>query len=452
VLFLIKLRALLALTITLTMLTTCGGSAVPPAAEAPTTAPAAQAPTDAPAAEAPTTAPAAQAPTDAPAAEAPTTAPAEPAAAPTEGQAQVGPGGLEFPLKLPYLNFGTVVHLYYTDRERVMTLVDNAQFDWVRQQIHWKDIEGVPGEYYWDELDDIVRTVKGHNKKILISIVRSPSFYTADGSDGLPQDPKDLGNFVAAMAEHYGTDVDAYEIWNEQNLAHETGGRITLDDAGRYVELLAEAYDRIKEVNPAAYVLAGAPSSTGVTREDLAVSDLDYYRAMYTYKDGMIKGKFDFQAVHPGGSANPPGTLASDPENPSPADGWTDDDTFYFRHVENVRRVMEEYGLGDHQIWITEFGWATANNTPGYEFGNQISPELQAEYVIDAMDLAYREYPYVTNMFLWNMNFAVLWGGQGNPDHEQASFGLLNPDWSPRPAYLAVQGYVDRVRKEQPRP
>jgi len=46
------------------------------------------------------------------------------------------------------------------------------------------------------------------------------------------------------------------------------------------------------------------------------------------------------------------------------------------------------------------------------------------------------------------MNFAVLWGAQGNPDHEQASFGILNPDWSPRPSFLAIQGYLaERKRR-----
>jgi polysaccharide biosynthesis protein PslG len=278
--YIIRFRNLTLLGLLATLLTTCstaGQSAQPAASTSAPTSAATSAATTAPAATTATSA-ATSAATAQPttAAAAPTAATSDAAtAAPT--QVATGPGGLEFPLKLPYLNFGTVVHLYYTDRERVMTLVDNAQFDWVRQQIHWKDIEGKPGEYYWDELDDIVRTVKSHNKKLLISIVRSPSFYTADGSDGLPENPESLGNFVEEMARHYGTDVDAYEIWNEQNLAHETGGRITLDDAGRYVELLAECYDRIKAVNPGAYVLAGAPSSTGVTQEDLAVSDIEYY-------------------------------------------------------------------------------------------------------------------------------------------------------------------------------
>ncbi len=361
-------------------------------------------------------------------------------------------GDVTFPLETPYLEFGVVAHLYYTDAERVLQLAQNAGFDWIRQQIHWKDTEGPePGMYAWDELDYIVEATNRYGLKLLISIVRSPSFYTADGGDGLPEDPTTLGNFVEQMALRYGNRIGAYEIWNEQNLAHETGGRIEFEDVGRYVELLIECYDRIKAITPTAFVLAGAPSSTGVTDPDIAISDLDYFHAMYSYRDGIIDGKFDAQAVHPGGSANPPDTLW--PDNPSNADGWTDHPTFYFRHIENVRAVMEEYNLGHHQIWITEFGWATENETPGYEFGNQVSFEQQAEYITGAIDRIYEQYPWVGNTFLWNLNFAVLWNEQDPPQplHEQASFGILEGDWSPRPAYTALQGQIARIKAEQGR-
>jgi hypothetical protein len=121
--------------------------------------------------------------------------------------------------------------------------------------------------------------------------------------------------------------------------------------------------------------------------------------------------------------------------------------------MENVRRFMVEEGVGNYQMWVTEFGWATKNNTPGYEFGNFVSTEQQSAYIIDAMKMARDTYrdengkPWVGVMFLWNMNFAVLWGGQGNPDHEQASFGILNPDWSPRPSFLAIQSYLASIKK-----
>ncbi len=386
------------------------------------------------------------------------TAAVEPTAVPVEPTADVAPTATaeptttgKKPLRSDVMEFSVVNHLYYTDRERVLALTNIAGFDWVRQQIVWKDIEGPePGDYKWGELDGIVEDVSVHNLKLLISIVQAPTFYSEN--NGMPEDPVALGNFVEAMMQRYGTKIQAVEIWNEQNLAHENGGRVVPEDAGRYVELLVESYKRIKAVEPSTIVLAGAPSSSGVTDPNIAVADEIYYREMYRYKDGLIKDYFDVQAVHPGGSANPPETMW--PDNPSDAEGWTDHPTFYFRHVENVRKFMLEEGVGDHQIWITEYGWATENETPGYEFGNQITLEEQGDFILRALKYAYFNYrepngaPWLGNMFLWNMNFAVLWGAQDQPLHEQASFGILNPDWSPRPGFLAVQGFMNAIEQE----
>ena len=36
-------------------------------------------------------------------------------------------------------------------------------------------------------------------------------------------------------------------------------------------------------------------------------------------------------------------------------------------------------------------------------------------------------------------------------DHEQGAFGILNPDWSPRPSYLAVQSLIAELKQEQDR-
>lgn len=453
-----------------------------------------------------TTAPAETAGTDAPdapetPAEEATPAPAEPTDPLTDtGGTAIdtppAPDGHE-PLTTEYLEFGVVPHLYYTDHERVLQLVKNAGFGWIRQQVVWKDMEmfecpegfELQGpvcqsgdqtttpqhrKYVWDQLDPIIEATAAYDLKILISVVQSPAPYNPQ--HGLPQDPVTLGNFVAAMAERYGNQIQAYEIWNEQNLAHETGGRIVPEDAGRYVEILKESYQRIKAINPDAYVLAGAPSTTGFTREDVALSDLEYYRAMYSYQDGIVRDYFDIQAVHPSGSANPPDTLW--PDNPSTAEGWTEDSTFYFRHIEHVRDIMVEYGMGDHQMWITEYGWATENTTPGYEFGNQVSFEQQAEYITGAIRYTYENYPWVSNMFLWNMNFAVTWNEHlaflqqrgdltpeeqeminlywneadpGKPLHEQASFGILAGNWEPRPSFHAVQQTMAEIKAEQGR-
>lgn len=361
---------------------------------------------------------------------------------------RLGPGNLPYPLQLTKLNFGTVGHLYYTDQNLAMNLTQQAGFQWFRQQIHWRDIEDRSGQFFWGDLDGIVNEVNAHGVLLMLSVVRSPTWYTANGGDGLPQDPATLARFVGAIAEHYKGKVQAIEIWNEQNLAYENGGHVSLDDAGHYVELLKASYESIKAVDPSIVVVAGAPSSTATNDPSISMPDQEYLKAMYSYNNGLIKDYFDVQAVHPGGSANAPDTMW--PDKPSLAQGWTDQPTFYFRHVENSRKIMEAFGLGRHQIWITEFGWATQNNTPGFEFGNQISFDTQRDYIVGAMKQTYAQYPWVSNMFLWNLNFTILQQEHGvDALNEQGSFSIVNPDGSPRPAFLGVQQTIGEIKAAQ---
>ena len=117
-----------------------------------------------------------------------------------------------------------------------------------------------------------------------------------------------------------------------------------------------------------------------------------------------------------------------------------DDPTFYFRHVENIRNVMVQYGMGDKPIWLTEFGWAAAENVtsnpaPGYEYAWQNSEAEQAAYLVRAYEKARTEYqPWLGAMFVGNLNFATCF----SPHHEKSAFGVLRPDGSRGPAYDAL--------------
>lgn len=367
-----------------------------------------------------------------------------PPPAPTPTIKPAGPDGQPFPMKTQRLEFGAAAHLFYTARYTPLVMARDAGFGWVRQQIHWKDQEGPAGNYVWGELESIINDVSAQNLKLLISIVQAPGFYTLNGGNGMPANPDSLGNFVAALAERYKGKIGAIEIWNEQNLAYENGGQVLVKDAGHYVELLKAAYTRIKAVDPSIYVIAGPPASTATNGPGVAVDDMSYFKAMFEYQNGIIRNYMDAQAVHPGGSANPPDTIW--PDNPSKADGWTTDRTFYFRRVEDVRTLMVDKGMQDIPIWITEFGWATQNDSPGFEFGNQVSYQQQAEYIVGAMRRTAEQYPYVGAMFLWNLNFGPIKAQQGLPYHEQASFSILDGSYNPRPAYWAIQQYIGELR------
>lgn len=330
------------------------------------------------------------------------------------------------------LAIGASVHLFGQDRGRVLALAQEAGFGWIRQQVWWRDIEPWPDSYNWGELDAIIAAANAQGIQVLLSVVRSPG-WAAGGSYGFPDNPEDLGDFLHAMAERYRGRVQAYEVWNEPNLAHENAGRVP--EPGEYVELLHVAYRRIKEADPAAKVISAPLTPTGVTRRWLSTDDLDYLRGMLAYGDGLFPASCDAVGAHAAGTHNPPDTLW--PDEPGPWPDWLDHPTHYFRHVENIRGVLLEFGV-DKPIWITEFGWATANYTPGYEYGWDNTEEDQAAYIVRAFEIVEQDWPWVEGAFLWNLNFAMVRGDW----HEQGAFGIVRSDGSPRPAYLAVQGHL----------
>ncbi len=324
----------------------------------------------------------------------------------------------------------------WQDRNRVLQLSKNSGVNWLRQQVRWQDLHDQSGAIYWAELDTIVNDAHAAGVSLLLSVVRAPSWATSNGNNGLPA-PQHIGtfaDFMGQMAARYRGKVQAYEIWNEQNLAYENGGSVA--SAGLYMDVLVNAYNAVKANDPMAIVVSGAPSSTETNRSDIALSDITFFRQMFG--DPRFRSHVDAIGVHPGGQSNPPDTMW--PDNPSSEPGWTTSREFYFRRLEDIRGLMLEYGLGDRQMWITEFGWATPNNTEGYGFGNNTTFEEQAQYITRAFQMGRHNYaPWVGAMFLWQINFAVEWKYKGNEQHEQASFGVLNGDWSPRPAYLAIQ-------------
>ncbi|MDQ5850904.1 MAG: cellulase family glycosylhydrolase, partial [Chloroflexota bacterium] len=339
--------------------------------------------------------------------------------------------------------YGVNIRGYYADRDRALTLVKNS-FEannssgspaWIRQQVPWKDHMNRDGSIAWGELDGIVNTAAAKGVKVFLSIAKSPSWATNNGSDGLPNQANfaRFGQFVRAIVERYRGKVHAIEVWNEQNYAIENGGRVA--PASYYVDLLAVAYDAIKAADPNVIVVAGAPTPTATNKIDVAIDDIIYFQQMFAIP--KFWDKMDVVGAHFAGTLQPPDALPGQGARP---EGWNGNSEFFFRRAEDLRAAMVRAGRGDRQVWITETGWATQNNTPGYEYGNYNTAEMQAQYLKRAVEMARYNYaPWVGAVFVWNLNFAVSWQEAGNPLHEQAAFGILNPDWSPRPAFDIIQ-------------
>lgn len=320
--------------------------------------------------------------------------------------------------------------MYFQDKSRIYGMVQAAGFGWTKQQVRWADVEAVQGSPDWTELDDMVNQAAANNVQLLFSIVTSPSWSRADGAiNGPPDDAANFANFLTQMATRYAGQVGAYEVWNEQNLSREWGGAPL--SAGDYVELLKVAYAAIKQADPAALVISGALSPTGLNDANVAVDDALYMQQMYGYQGGVISTVCDAVGAHAGGYNNPPDDTPQ--KKTVRSNNFKGHPSFYFRRIEQLRDAMVLGGDSAKQMWVTEFGWSTSNKVKGYEYGADNTEADQASYLVRAFEIG-RQYGWVGGMFVWNLNFQQIVDDRD----EKWAFGVVRKDGSPRPSFTAL--------------
>lgn len=312
--------------------------------------------------------------------------------------------------------------------KRTIQEVTGAGFNWVRIQVQWKEIE--PAKNQWDPrpLDRLLEQAQGSNVKILASVVKAPDWAIDTTGNQFLKDYADWEGFMHFLAERYRGKIQAWEIWNEQNLAHEMGGTVRLLD---YCRLLEGGYNGVKKADPDAIVVFGGLTPNGVNDPKIAIDDVQYLRSFYNFQGGYYRKFFDVLGMHVSATNNPPDYMY--PDKPGTGD-WSNHPSFYFRRAEQLKLAMIENG-DPRPAWITEFGWTTANQAKGYEYGASNSEQDQADYLVGAFDYAKANWPWMTGMFVWNLNFSTI----SPPTDEKFPWSVVNADWSPRPAYDALR-------------
>ena len=333
--------------------------------------------------------------------------------------------------------YGFNVQLWHYDmvaRSNVIGDVTQAGFNWMTQQIEWQEVETEPGGYDWTQLDNLVGDGSNAGLNIMLSFSHAPVFYRTDASGLMPADPSTFGAFMAAVASRYAGQVQAYELWNEENLDREAGfGNV---DPSTYLPLLEAGYSGVKASDPNALVLLGAPSPTTSNVPGSIIDDISYLNQLYAINGGEAAGFFDAVSAHPSGFSNPPDCTPATPFC-SLSGAWNTDDSFFaFTRVSQYRDVMVANGDAGKQIWFTEFGYCS-NPTPppGYEYCKYITDDQQAQFLNQAYQMA-RNTPYVGAMFTWNLNFQL----SVPQDDEKWGFGIVRSDYSGRPAYGRLLG------------
>ena len=351
----------------------------------------------------------------------------------TSPQAPQAGSGTYLPATMSSPDFGAQAFLWWRAElaDRDLKLMNEAGFNWVKQALAWETIEGAgKGQFDWSIADRVVRQVNQDGLKFLARVGSDPdlgNFWAGHP----PQNSDNFADFVFALASRYNCSatavgcIQAYQIWNEPNLAREWGDN--RPNPAQYAEFLGKAYRAIKRANPNAIVISAGMAPTG-DDSNIAMPDDKFYDQMYQAMGGNSNGYFDMLGVHGAGFAAPP---ELDPAEAAANPKYGGYRFFAFRHIEDIRAIMVKYGDSAKKVVVLEFGWTYDPVNPAYAWhgaGAGIDEFTQSEYLKRAYEYAAANWrPWIGLMSLLTMP-NIDWLNDGNPqDEEQYWWAIMEP-------------------------
>jgi len=203
----------------------------------------------------------------------------------------------------------------------------------VRWDFSRSDIEKTPGTYDFAAWDAAVGDLAARNIATIGLLNQN------GGDENAPADVDGFAAFAEATARHFRGQVQAWEVWNEQNL----GFRFwkPAEDPTGYGVLLARVHDAVKRGDPAARVVFGGLNSQGLssTAEDF-LND-----AYFAHPD--LGSSYDALGIHP---------YPDYPPQHAPEDTVGLDRALGLK-LSRLRAMLVYYGDADKGLWVTEYGW-----------------------------------------------------------------------------------------------
>ncbi len=279
-----------------------------------------------------------------------------------------------------------------------------AGMTWVKFQLAWA--EDMDPSIAWT----LIQQGRQNRMHVLLSIngqVKYPS------SINIPA----YLEFLRGVA-YYGP--DAIEVWNEQNLDFEwPHGQI---DGGRYTrEMLAPAYNAIKEINPNIMVISGALAPTGAFFGDGGCSALGSGCDDWLYLQQMAQAGaanyMDCVGTHFNSGATPPSASTGHPADPG-----------YQHYSWYYGGMLQLYGgTFGRPVCFTELGYLSGEGyggvPPRYSWAQDTTVAEQAQWLAEAVQMS-KQSRQVRLLIVWNFDFTY-WG-----DDPMAGYAIVRPDGS----------------------
>jgi hypothetical protein len=248
---------------------------------------------------------------------------------------------------------------------------------WIRHDFAWDAIEPVPGTYNWAGFDQLVKSAHAHGISVIATLTYTPVWANGGHSDHTyePTSAIEFGNFARAVTARYAP--RGVHAYEIWNEPNISFWQPKPDPL-LYTQILCAAYKRIHAVDPQTWL-----------------------RALYT--DGA-KPCFDAVGHHPYIDAS---TQPDDLGN-----AWY---LMYGAYpADNLRQIMIANHDGAKRIWATEVGCRRSLGD------TQVASRLAHAFQLWS---SYRWAGVLAWFTYWDPN----------------QYGLVNDDWTPRPAWYAYQ-------------
>lgn len=305
-------------------------------------------------------------------------------------------------------------------------------FTHVKQVFAWHDIEPQPDEWHFGPGDRLLDAIEARDLALVARLSDAPywshpSLQDRDeaGYVDAPPDPDyldDWADYCGTVAARYAGRIAAYQIWNEPNLHREWG--YMPPDPAYYVEMLAACSEAIRAADPEAVIISAGLAPTGEHSDRVHRDDI--------YLDAMYRAGFqqyvDAVGVHAPGY-NVPDYGPDDAER----DGfgrWAS-----FRRVEDLRKIMIEYGDAARQMAILEMGYTTdPRPNSGYDWF-AVSEEEQAV----RLEAAFAYIAEHWRPWVGLVSAIYIPKPTWTPDDEQYWWSITDPEMEEvRPAFQAL--------------
>ena len=282
---------------------------------------------------------------------------------------------------------------------RTLAHIDSTSMDWVRQTFAWADIQPEPDRFEWAPWDRIVNAIPdNHIDETPLSLIavldtappwshpilrlrsgQASNFQPPTSNLQPPTSNLDFAKFAHAFAQRYGDRIDYYQIWDEPNLGDRWNGEV---NPVAYAEMLRQARDAIREVDPSAVIILAGLAPT-VETSPANMADWLFLRKLY---EAGAKDLFDVAAGKPYGF------------DTGPDDRRVDSDVLSFSHILLMREEMEAHGDVTKALWASHFGW----NVHPQSIWGRATEEQQAQWTQDAIRRARDEWPWMGVMVVEN--------------------------------------------------